>query len=69
MTTLIGTPPNILVSDILVDFGYQPFTLFDFAPFGAVVTLAGILYLITFGRMLLPRRDMAQEFGQPRDRP
>lgn len=64
MTTLIGTPPNILVSDILVDFGYQPFTLFDFAPFGAIITLAGILYLITFGRRLLPHRDMAREFSQ-----
>ncbi|MBN2045099.1 MAG: SLC13 family permease [Anaerolineales bacterium] len=65
MTTMIGTPSNILVSDILVDFGYQPFTLFDFAPFGAVVTLAGILYLSTFGRRLLPHRDMTREFQQP----
>ncbi|MGD2027237.1 MAG: SLC13 family permease [Anaerolineales bacterium] len=62
MTTLIGTPPNILVSDILVDFGFEPLRLFDFAPFGAVITLVGVLYLITFGRRLLPERDMAQEF-------
>ena len=65
MTTLIGTPPNILVSNTLAEFGYQPFTLFDFAPFGVIVTLAGILYLITFGRRLLPNRDMAREFHQP----
>ncbi|MFN2143945.1 MAG: SLC13 family permease, partial [Anaerolineales bacterium] len=65
LTTQIGTPANILVSDILVDYGYQPFGLFDFAPFGVVVTLAGILYLITFGRRLLPRRDIAREFSQP----
>lgn len=62
MTTLIGTPPNILVSDILVDFGFPPLRLFDFAPFGAVVTVAGVFYLITLGRRLLPERDMAQEF-------
>ncbi len=64
MSTLIGTPPNILVSNVLQDFGYQPFTLFDFAPFGLVVTAVGILYLVTVGRMLLPKRDMAQEFHE-----
>ncbi|MEJ2757438.1 MAG: SLC13 family permease [Anaerolineales bacterium] len=64
MTTAIGTPVNILINDIMVDFGYQPFHLFDFLPFGATVTLAGILYLVTIGRRLLPVRNMAQEFQQ-----
>lgn len=62
MITQIGTPSNILVSGALVEFGYQPFQLFDFAPVGLVVTLAGILFLAVFGRLLLPRRDMAEEF-------
>jgi len=64
MTTLIGTPANILVSDILTDFGLEPFQLFDFAPFGIVVTLAGIIYMLTFGRVLLPSRDIAREFQE-----
>ena len=32
MMTLIGTPPNILVNDILIDYGFEPLSLFDFAP-------------------------------------
>jgi di/tricarboxylate transporter len=62
MTTLIGTPPNILVNDILLDYGLEPLALFDFAPFGSVVAIIGIMYLATFGRRLLPQRDMASEF-------
>lgn len=62
MTTLIGTPPNILVNDILRDYGFEPLALFDFAPFGGVVTIIGIIYLATIGRRLLPQRDMASEF-------
>ncbi len=32
LTTLIGTPPNILVADIMRDYGQPPFRLFDFTP-------------------------------------
>jgi di/tricarboxylate transporter len=64
MMTLIGTPPNILVSDTLVKFGFEPLGLFDFLPFGSVITLAGIIYLLTLGRKLLPRRDMSREFHE-----
>jgi di/tricarboxylate transporter len=62
LTTLIGTPPNILASDALRDFGLQPFDLFDFAPVGVFVLLGGILYMLLIGRTLLPERDMAKEF-------
>ena len=42
MTTLIGTPTNILVSGILLDYGLDPFAMFDFTPFGLVIVLAGV---------------------------
>jgi di/tricarboxylate transporter len=64
MITLISTPPNILASNILADFGLEPFGFFDFSPVGIILTLAGILFLSTLGRLLLPRRDMAQEFQE-----
>ena len=64
MMTLIGTPPNILVNDILTDYGLEPLALFDFAPFGSIVALVGIAYLTTIGRRFLPSRDMAREFQQ-----
>ena len=65
MTTLIGTPPNILVSQALAGFGETPFNFFDYAPVGVLVALGGILFLALFSRFLLPERATAQEFGGP----
>lgn len=58
--TLIGTPPNILVSDALRDAGLMPFGLFDFAPTGAVVLLAGTAFMVLAGRHLLPVHNPIQ---------
>ena len=41
--TLIGTPPNIVVSDLLAENGFQPFSFFDYTPIGLVLLLVGIL--------------------------
>jgi len=54
LTTMVGTPPNLLVSDALSEFGYEPFGLFDFTPVGVVVALAGIVFVAFVGRHLLP---------------
>jgi di/tricarboxylate transporter len=63
LTTLIGTPPNILVSDALREFGLTPFRLFDFTPVGLSVMVGSVLFMILFGRRLLPVRDPAREFS------
>lgn len=60
LTTLIGTPPNILASDALREFGLRPFGLFDFAPVGVVVALAGTAYMILIGRRLLSSQDISR---------
>lgn len=65
MTTLIGTPPNILVSEALNSFGLEPFGMFDYTPTGAVVLAAGVLFLGLFGRRLLPSRDIARDAVEP----
>ena len=65
LTTLIGTPPNILVSDALRDFGLRPFQLFDYTPVGVAVMLAGIAFMALVGRHLLPVRDLAKAFVSP----
>jgi di/tricarboxylate transporter len=57
LTTMIGTPPNILVADATRDLGLPPFGLFDFTPVGLVVLAAGTLFVALVGRHLLPRRD------------
>ncbi|MES9863342.1 MAG: SLC13 family permease [Candidatus Thiodiazotropha sp. LLP2] len=54
MLTLIGTPPNLAVSRALVDAGMEGFSFFDFAPVGVAILVIGILYMLTFGRRLLP---------------
>jgi di/tricarboxylate transporter len=59
LTTMIGTPPNILVSNALKEAGLTPFGLFDFTPIGAVILLAGTAFMVFGGRLLLPRRDVA----------
>jgi di/tricarboxylate transporter len=60
LTTLIGTPPNILVSEALRDQGLRPFGLFDYSPVGGVAALAGVLFMAFVGRRLLPTRDLAR---------
>ena len=55
--TMIGTPPNILASSILEGYGgIEPFTFFDFVPMGLITLVAGILFLASVGRRLLPER-------------
>ena len=53
-STLVGTPPNLLASLALSQRGLEPFELFDFAPFGVALLLAGVLFMATVGRRLLP---------------
>jgi di/tricarboxylate transporter len=61
LTTLIGTTPNILVSDALRDYGLRPFQVFDYTPVGLMVMLAGVAFMTLVGRHLLPARDLVKE--------
>ncbi len=56
LTTMIGTPPNILVSEALRENGLTPFKLFDFSPVGLIVMIAGVAFVTLVGVRLLPRR-------------
>ena len=56
LTTLIGTPPNILAADALRSEGLEPFGLFDYSPVGLVVMTAGFLFLLLAVPVLLPKR-------------
>jgi len=63
LNTMIGTPPNILITEALKDAGLRPFQMFDFAPLGISILLAGTLYMVLIGRHLLPNRDPARELA------
>jgi di/tricarboxylate transporter len=55
--TLIGTPPNLVVSNQLVSEGLAPFGFFSFTPIGLVMLVIGILFMALVGRFLLPDRQ------------
>jgi di/tricarboxylate transporter len=55
LMTLIGTPPNLLISESMVQNGITPFGLFDFTPLGGAVMLVGVLFVAVVGRLLLPK--------------
>lgn len=55
LTTQIGTPPNILVTDALIEAGFDSFSFFDFTPVGLAVMAAGTAFMAFIGRHLLPR--------------
>jgi di/tricarboxylate transporter len=57
MITLIGTSTNLLVDGVAVDQGLEHFSLFEIAPLGIAVTLAGGAFLALFGDRLLPVRQ------------
>ena len=54
MVTLIGTPPNIVVATFREQSLGEPFVMFDFAPVGIVVAIAGITFVALLGWRLLP---------------
>lgn len=62
LVTLIGTPPNVLIGEIRADFTGASFRLFDFAPVGLIVAIAGISLMLLLVR-LLPERASAK--GEP----
>lgn len=63
LATLIGTPPNIIISSYRAEvlgksFGEGGgFGMFDFAPVGALAALAGIIFIVTIGYRLIPHRE------------
>ncbi len=57
LTTLIGTPPNLLIAGALAQGGEIPFTLFDFTSVGLGAMMVGVLFVCFVGRLMLPKTD------------
>ncbi|MCH2356510.1 MAG: SLC13 family permease [Pseudomonadales bacterium] len=56
LVTLIGTPPNILIANYRREVTGEAFTMFDFAPVGGGVAIAGILFMLFIGWRLVKVR-------------
>ncbi len=61
MMTLIGTPPNLIVSDTLESAGYEPLGFFTFLPVGLVTLVVGVLYLLPATKWVLAPKDKAKD--------
>lgn len=59
--TLISTSTNIVVSGLMVRAGLKPMGMFELAPVGIPIAVAGLLYMWTIGRRLIPDRTPAKE--------
>jgi di/tricarboxylate transporter len=64
--TLIGTPPNLIVSDFLRQRGLPPLGFFEITRLGLPVVVAGVLYMLTVGRRLLPDRPLHDRLRRTR---
>lgn len=56
MLTLIGTPPNLVIQDVLTDAGYEPLSFFSFTPVGLVSIAVGIVVLLPLSKWLLAKK-------------
>ena len=59
MTTMIGTPPNLIVAGFRQETGMGSFAMFDFTPVGVVVAGLGVLFIALLGWRLVPTRQHA----------
>lgn len=63
ITTLIGTPPNLIVAGFRSQTGAPSFGMFDFSPVGLVVAVAGVLFMGLIGWRMVPARKPAGAEG------
>jgi len=63
MTTMVGTPPNLIVSGFRVQNGMGSFSMFDFTPVGLAVAASGVLFVALVGWRLVPARKQAAMEG------
>ncbi|MFU8814608.1 MAG: SLC13 family permease [Pseudomonadales bacterium] len=65
MLTLIGTPPNLIVSNQLRQAGFEPFGFFQFTPTGLTMLAIGLVFMVTVSPYLVPERSRAASAAVP----
>ena len=59
MTTLIGTPSNLIVSSFRAAARGHGFAMFDFTPVGLAAAAGGVIFIMLFGHWLVPDRQQS----------
>ena len=70
MMTLIGTPPNLIISDTLADAGFDRLSFFTFLPVGLVCVAVGIIALLPLSKWFLTKKrksDSTSDSGKSLD--
>lgn len=62
--TLVATSTNIVVNGLLKRYGLDPMGMFELTPVGIPIAIAGVFYMLTVGRRLLPDRSTPDDLGQ-----
>lgn len=58
LTTLIGTPPNIIISAYRAEVTGEAYSMFDFTPVGIPVAIVGVIFIVVIGWRLIPQQRM-----------
>ncbi len=58
LTTLIGTPPNIIISAYRTEVTGAAYNMFDFSPVGIPVAILGVIFIVLIGWRFIPRQRM-----------
>lgn len=61
MLTLIGTPPNLVIQEALIDGGYDRLSFFSFFPIGLICIVVGIVVLLPMSRWFLSGSDKREK--------
>ena len=64
MLTLIGTPPNLVIDEVLTESGYQPLAFFSFFPVGFIVIAIGIIVLMPLSKIFLSKKQSGKKKKQ-----
>ncbi len=64
MATLIGTPPNIIISGIRHEYSGETFKMFDFLPVGGITALTGLIFISFIGWRLIPKSSSSEDAGK-----
>ena len=57
MLTLIGTPPNLVIDEVLTEAGFKPLAFFSFFPVGIIVIAIGIIVLMPLSKIFLSKNQ------------